>query len=340
MPAQSRVLRSVDKEICPGDETFARDVIEGLTRAPKSLPCKYFYDEEGSRLFQQITELPEYYLTRCESEILQNNRRELAALLAGGRFNLVELGAGDGRKTKVLLEEFLDDGLDFCYVPIDICEAAIKDLIGNLKQCWAHRPSEGLTAEYFEGLRWLSERKEQRNLVLFLGSNIGNFSQAGMRVFLRNVRGALNEGDLLLIGFDLIKDIPLIEKAYNDSQGITAQFNLNLLHRINRDLGGNFRTDRFRFFSRFDRFSGAVESYLISGQKQVVEVERLHCSFFFEDGEPIHTERSQKYLEAEVVRLARETGFTVIRQMKDQRGYFLDSLWQAGTPERLPGPVA
>ena len=305
-------------------------MLEGLSRTPKSLPCKYFYDEAGSRLFRQITELPEYYLTRCESEILRDNRRELAALLAGARFNLVELGAGDGRKTRVLLEQFIEDGLDFRYVPIDICEAAVRELIGNLKQSWSHLPCEGLAAEYFEGLRWLSERKEQRNLVLFLGSNIGNFSQAGMRVFLRNVREALNEGDLLLIGFDLIKDVPLIEKAYNDSPGITAQFNLNLLHRINRDLGGNFRTDRFRFLSRFDHSSGAVESYLISGRKQVVEVERLQRSFFFEDGEPIHTERSQKYLESEVVRLAQETGFTVVRQMKDQQGYFLDSLWEAG----------
>ena len=321
-----------DNEICTDDGAFARDVIEGLTQTPKSLPCKYFYDEEGSRLFRLITELPEYYLTRCEFEILQNNRQDLAALLAGARFNLVELGAGDGRKTRVLLEQFLEDGLDFRYVPIDICEAAVTDLIENLKQSWDHLPCEGLTAEYCEGLRWLSERKEQRNLVLFLGSNIGNFSQAGMRVFLRNVREALNEGDFLLIGFDLVKDIPLIEKAYNDSRGITAQFNLNLLQRINRDLGGSFRTDRFRFFSHFDRSSGAVESYLISARKQVVEVERLNRAFSFEDGEPIHTERSQKYLESEVVRLAQETGFTVVRQMKDQQDYFLDSLWQAGTP--------
>jgi dimethylhistidine N-methyltransferase len=330
MPAQDRMLRQMDKEISTGNGGFARDVLEGLTRTPKSLPSKYFYDEEGSRLFRQIMELPEYYLTRCESEILQNHRQELAGLLAGGRFNLVELGAGDGRKTKVLLEHFLDEELDFRYVPIDICEAAVKDLVGNLKQCWAHLSSVGLTAEYFEGLRWLSERKEQRNLVLFLGSNIGNFNQDEMRVFLHNVREALNEGDFLLIGFDLIKDVPLIEKAYNDSQGITAQFNLNLLRRINRELGGNFRPDRFRFFSQYDRFSGAVVSYLISGRKQIVEVERLNRSFTFEDGEPILTERSQKYLELEVVRLAQETGFAVVRQMKDQRGYFLDSLWQAG----------
>ncbi len=283
--------------------------------------------------------MPEYYLTRCESEILQTYRSELASLFAGVRFNLVELGAGDGRKTKLLLEHFLGAGLDFRYVPIDICEAAVNELIGNLKQCWAHLPSEGLTAEYFEGLRWLSARKGPRKLVLFLGSNIGNFSQDEMRVFLRNLREALNEGDLLLIGFDLIKSVPLIEKAYNDSQGITAQFNLNLLRRINRDLGGNFRIEGFRFFSHFDRSSGAVLSYLISGRKQVVDVERLKRAFHFEDGEPIHTERSQKFLDSEVVRLAQETGFAVVRQRKDQRGYFLDSLWQAGEQEMEDGRV-
>ena len=126
MSSQSRMPRLAEKEIHPGDETFARDVLEGLARTPKSLPSKYFYDEEGSRLFQQITELPEYYLTRCESEILREHRPELAASLAGDRFNLVELGAGDGRKTKVLLEHFLKGGLDFRYVPIDICEAAVR----------------------------------------------------------------------------------------------------------------------------------------------------------------------------------------------------------------------
>ncbi len=337
MPVQDRILRLTEKEVSAGNGAFERDVLEGLSRAPKSLPSRYFYDDEGSRLFKQITELPEYYLTRCESEILQTYRSKLASLLAGVRFNLVELGAGDGRKTKLLLEHFLGAGLDFRYVPIDICESAVNDLIGNLKQHWAHLPSEGLAAEYFEGLRWLSERKEQRSLVLFLGSNIGNFSQDEMRVFLRNLREALNEGDLLLMGFDLIKSVPLLEKAYNDSRGITAQFNLNLLRRINRDLGGNFRPEGFRFFSHFDRFSGAIESYLISERRQAVEVERLNRAFHFEDGEAIHTERSQKFLESEVVRLAQETGFTVVRQMKDPQGYFLDSLWQAGERKKEEG---
>jgi L-histidine Nalpha-methyltransferase len=324
--------QSGNRELVAGYGNFGQDVLQGLSRKPKSLPCKYFYDEEGSRLFRRITELPEYYLTRCEFEILRNHGSELAALLAGGRFNLVELGAGDGRKTRVLLKQFLDDGLDFCYIPIDICEAALRGLIGDLKQCWAQLDSEGLAAEYLEGLRRLSTLDDHRNLVLFLGSNIGNFDPVEMQVFLRNIREALNEGDLLLIGFDLRKEIPLIEKAYNDSQGLTAQFNLNLLHRINRELGGNFRADRFRFFSHFDIFSEAVESYLVTNQDQVVEVERLNRSFFFEAGESIHTERSHKFLESEAVRLAEETGFTVLREWKDHRGYFLDSLWQAGHP--------
>jgi L-histidine Nalpha-methyltransferase len=325
--------QSGNKELVAGYGNFGQDVLQGLARKPKSLPCKYFYDEVGSRLFQRITELPEYYLSRCEFEILRNHGPELAALLAGGRFNLVELGAGDGRKTRVLLKQFLDDGLDFCYIPIDICEAAVRGLIGALKECWAQLGCEGLVAEYFDGLRRLSTLDEHRNLVLFLGSNIGNSNPAEMRVFLHNVRESLNEGDLLLIGFDLIKDIPLIEKAYNDSQGITAQFNLNLLHRINRELGGNFRADRFRFFSHFDPFSGAVESYLISDRRQRVDVGLLNQSFHFEAGEQIHTERSQKFLESEVVRLAEETGFKAVLQMKDHQGYFLDSLWQAGTPD-------
>ena len=285
-PADSRMIQPAKKEILTDDGAFARDVEEGLSRAPKSLPSRYFYDEAGSRLFQQITELPEYYLTRCEFEILRDHGRGLSALLAGGPFHLVELGAGDGRKTKVLLEHFLQGGLNFRYIPIDICEAAVSGLIGSLRRGWPRLDCQGMVAEYFEGLRRLSALNERRNLVLFLGSNIGNFTRAGMRVFLNHLREALNESDLLLIGFDLIKDIPLIEKAYNDSRGITAQFNLNLLERINRELGGNFRIDRFRFDSRFDFLSGAIESYLISDRRQQVESERLNRVFSFEAGEP------------------------------------------------------
>jgi L-histidine N-alpha-methyltransferase len=328
MTAHYQVLQTQDVQISESHEAFALDVLIGLAQAPKSLPSKYFYDEEGSKLFQQITELPEYYLTQCESEIFHSKKEEIARLINGRRFNLVELGAGDGRKTKILLEHFLQAGLDFRYVPIDICEAAVKGLIGGLNKHLPKVPLEGLVADYCDGLKWLSTMNGHRNVVLFLGSSIGNFSYSETREFLYGLWNALEDGDYLLIGFDLKKDIQLLERAYNDSKDVTARFNLNLLHRINRELGGNFSTDQFQHYSSYNAVSGAIESYLISRQEQVVDIEALNQSFSFEAWEPIHTEYSYKYLESDIASLAEETGFTIVAQLKDPKGYFVDSAWQ------------
>jgi L-histidine N-alpha-methyltransferase len=264
MTVQYQILKSEDIEVSDSHEAFALDVLLGLSQDPKSLPSKYFYDEQGSKLFQQITELPEYYLTRCESEILHGKKKEIAQLIDNNQFNLVELGAGDGRKTKILLQHFLAAGLDFRYVPIDICEAAVKGLIGGLDRHLPELSIEGLVADYCDGLEWLSTMNGDRNVVLFLGSSIGNFSHDEAREFLHSLWNALEDGDYLLIGFDLKKDIQLLERAYNDSRDVTAQFNLNLLRRINRELGGDFNADQFQYHSFYNTLSGAIESYLIS----------------------------------------------------------------------------
>jgi L-histidine N-alpha-methyltransferase len=328
MPAKYQVLQPHDVRISESHEVFALDVLIGLSQTPKSLPSKYFYDEEGSKLFQQITKLSEYYLTGCEFEIFQDKKGEIAGLIGGSQFNLVELGAGDGRKTKILLEHFLKAGLDFRYVPIDICEAALEGLIGGLDKHSPGLPIEGLVADYCDGLKWLCNMNKHRNVVLFLGSSIGNFSHSEAREFLYGLWNALEDGDYLLIGFDLKKDIQLLERAYNDSQSVTAQFNLNLLHRINRELGGNFDTDQFQYYSSYNALSGAMESYLISRQEQVVDIEALNQSFAFEAWEPVHTEYSYKYLESDIASLAEETGFTIIAQLMDSKQYFVDSVWQ------------
>ncbi|HVX64539.1 MAG TPA: L-histidine N(alpha)-methyltransferase, partial [Pirellulales bacterium] len=187
---------------------FARDVLAGLSRRPKSLSSMYFYDEKGSRLFQQITELDEYYLTGAEREILQTHCSRLAERLSAGSFRLVELGAGDGRITKVLLRHFVERGLQFEYVPVDICEEAVVGLTDSLRPLAAESKMrvDGMAAEYFEALAALSQREPQPTCVLFLGSNLGNFQPAGARRFLSGVRQTLRPGDRLLIGLDLKKD--------------------------------------------------------------------------------------------------------------------------------------
>lgn len=322
--------------INPGDfasrfgnrQTFALDVLVGLSDSRKTLPSKYMYDEEGSRLFTRITNLPEYYLTECEQETLERNRGRIAEYVADSPFNLVELGSGDGRKTRILIEHFLDRDMDFRYVPIDISQSAMEELMTHLRGEYPSLSVEGLVSDYFAGLKWLTNRHQRKNLVLFLGSNIGNFDSGRSRFFLRHLWNSLRDGDNLLIGFDYKKDIELLEAAYNDKQGVTAEFNLNLLRRINRELGGQFDVSKFRHFGTYDVFSGAMESYLVSLEQQEVFIEAIGRSFTFGPWEPIHTEYSYKYLESDVDKLARDTGFAVREHLYDSRKYFIDSIWE------------
>jgi dimethylhistidine N-methyltransferase len=315
-----------------GRQQFARDVLLGFFSSPKSLPSRHFYDEEGNRLFQKIMDLPEYYLTDCELDILETHKGRIAEGIGGKAFNLVELGAGDGKKTRVLLRHLTGLGLDFRYVPIDICQPALVQLIEDCERDLPRMSIEGLVSEYFDGLVWISGLNDRRNVVLFLGSNIGNFNASEARVFLRSLWSSLNHGDLALVGFDLKKDIELLMRAYNDPRGVTAQFNLNLLRRINRELGGDFDIESFEHYSTYDVLSGAMESYLLSRTRQRVFIDALKMSFAFEEWEPIHTEVSHKYLPGEISSMASETGFEIVDEMKDRRGWFVDSLWRVRKP--------
>jgi len=273
-------------------------------------------------------DLPEYYLTRCEFELLDRHKASIAELIGDEPFYLVELGAGDGKKTRVLLKHFLDQGLNFHYVPIDICEAALASLCDGMDEYCPPLRVEGLVSEYFDGLKWLSGVNGHRTLVLFLGSNIGNFSAHDAGVFLRSLWNALNDGDCVLIGFDLKKDIEQVTRAYNDSQGVTAEFNLNLLRRINRELGGHFDLDQFMFYSTYNVRIEAVESFLISLTAQTVYIEALDERFSFDAWEAVHTEFSHKYLESDIEGMARDTGFEVVAHFFDSKRYFTDSLWR------------
>ncbi len=309
-------------------DSFALDVLVGLSESPKQLPSKYFYDDRGSELFQKIMESPDYYLTDCEFDILANQQSEFADLIKGETFNLVELGAGDGRKTSLLIDYFLQQNSEFQYVPIDISEGAMRYLTRLLDQKFPALKTKGIIAEYFQGLKWLQANNQRRNMVLFLGSNLGNFNKAQSKSYLRSLWNTLNDGDYVVIGFDLKKDIELMLKAYNDSAGITREFNLNLLTRINRELGGNFDLSKFRHYSTYDVFSGAMESYLVSLEHQNVFIETIGQIFSFEAWEPIHTEFSYKYLESDIQELADSTGYTIVKQLYDSKHYFVDSIWR------------
>lgn len=309
-------------------DAFALDVLVGLSSQRKKLSSKYFYDSRGSELFQQITRLPEYYLTAAEREIITLHRDRIADSVERTPFNLIELGAGFSDKTTTLLRHFHARGLDFQFVPIDISESATHQLVVTLEKQLPECAVHGLVGDYFDGIKWLNNRHRRTNLVLFLGSSIGNFTHAEACFFLRNLWNSLNDGDLLLIGFDLKKDIDLLLKAYNDPMGITRAFNLNILERINRELGGRFEIEKFRHFGTYDVFSGGMESYLVSVTRQTVFVETIGRSFAFEPWEPIHTEYSYKYLLSDIETLAAETGYEILDHLPDSRQWFVDSLWK------------
>lgn len=308
---------------------FAQDVLHGLSMPRKRLPCKYLYDDAGSRLFSQIMDLAEYYLARCEVEIFETRGAELMDFFADPPLNLVELGAGDGTKTRVLIEHIRHRETDFTYVPIDISRAAVSGISDRFGRWFPGLRTRGITADYLEGLKWLSGQNHCRNIVLFLGSTVGNFSPRGREEFLKNLRASVNAGDWLLIGFDLVKDIDVMIRAYNDARGVTAAFNKNILIRMNRELGANFDPGRFRFYSTWDVDACAVQSYLVSTCAQEVYISSLGRGFDVSAWEAIHTESSYKFTRQQTRELAAKTGFAVAVELTDNAEYFMDALWRA-----------
>jgi len=321
---------NTDDRTGPANErdTFARDIMAGLSSGRKSIPAAYHYDAEGSRLFKRITELPEYYLTRCEIDALERNREKIAALMRDDFVNLIEFGPGDGCKTGNLIRHFLDQRVKFRYVAMDISVTALKQLAEDYRLRFPGLPVDCLVADYYSNRRMLKEHYRERNLALFLGSSIGNLNPVQTRKFLHSLRRDLNDGDMIIIGFDLVKKAELIRKAYNDSQGVTAAFNFNLLERINRELGGNFEVSRFRYVGEYDPDDSVVRSYLISLADQEVCISRIERSFHFNAEEPIHTEDSYKYRESDIEELAAQNGFHVRDHLYDSKGYFIVSIWE------------
>lgn len=315
------------------DEAFKTDVQVGLSLNKKKISPKYFYDDRGSELFNQITRHPDYYLTQCELEILNRYKKSLAELLNYEEINLIELGPGEGIKSKLLLEEFLSAKMEITYTPIDISLKYLEKPLEKLSASLPKLKIKPINSDYFNTTAWLNVTSRQRNLVLFLGSSIGNFDHAETQAFLKHLRHVLNPGDLVLIGFDLLKDIKTLIRAYDDSDGITRKLNFNLLRRINEELHADFNIDKFCHYNTFNVDNHAMESYLVSLEPQKVTVGALDQSFNFSSFEAIHVESSHKYHLAQIEHYAATSGFKVIQHFLDSRKYFADSLWEvAGVP--------
>jgi dimethylhistidine N-methyltransferase len=311
-------------------DAFAKDVRAGLSATPKFLSSKYFYDAAGTRLFQEIMKLPEYYLTRAEFEVFEDNKDAILAAF-GASFDIIELGAGDGAKTAVLLEHFLRRGADFSYSPVDISQEAIDVLTANFRQKFPDLSIKPKLGDYFQTLQSLETNRRRPKILLFLGSNIGNFPGEQSLDFFRRLRGVMSGADLLFVGFDLQKDPRVILPAYDDAQGVTAAFNLNLLRRINRELGADFAVGQFSHYAVYHPTDGAARSFLLSREEQTVRIEALQQSFRFAQWEPIFMEISQKYRLDSIAELARASGFRVKQNFYDSRRYFVDSLWSPGS---------
>ena len=311
------------------ETAFAEDTYKGLTTYPKYLLSKYIYDEKGDRLFQQIMDMPEYYLTSCEFDILKINAESIAkSFSSSSGFDLIELGAGDGKKTKVILKELVDKDFQFNYLPVDISQHVLDELESSLKKEIPQVKVKVQQGTYFKTLEKLSEYNTRKKVILVLGSNIGNLSHKEAINFLKNIANAMSDEDMLFMGFDQKKHPQRILDAYNDKAGITEAFNKNLLFRINSELEGNFDPDQFLHWETYDPETGTAKSFLVSKIDQQVSIKKLGLDVNFEAWESIHTEISQKYDDSVVKWLADEAGLNVETAFSDQENCYKNYIFR------------
>ena len=303
---------------------FDKDVYKGLTDFPKHLSSKYFYDAKGDGLFQEIMAMPEYYLTNSEYKILDKFKDEIcrAFFKDSNEFDLIELGAGDGKKTKILLRQLAAEGVPFQYVPIDISENALNQLEESISNELPSVKVMPLQGTYFETLEQLCTMQHRRKVIMFLGSNIGNLLHPQAVEFLMSIQELMNDDDLFFIGFDQKKDPQTILNAYNDSAGITERFNKNLLARINNELDANFDLDKFLHWEVYDPETGTAKSYLVSKENQTIHINGLDLTVAFKAWETIHTEISQKYDDNVVSWLADKAGMQISRIFSDENKFY------------------
>jgi len=317
------------KTLAPLNTTFANEVIAGLSAGSKYLSSKWFYDEIGDDLFNKITALDEYYLTRTEKEIISKYAQAIAnyALEAGKPIEIIELGGGDGSKAIQLLAGFQGHLEKVSYKPLDISKNALDFLQSNVHDAYPTLVIEPLEADFFSA-NWLQPATEPvTRLLLFLGSTVGNFEEGVWQGLIAHLTKDLQAGDFFLAGFDMLKEPSVIEAAYNDGQGVTKAFNLNLLNRINRELGANFNVESFYHHSFFNAGKQRAESYLISSQAQTVHFEALNFEVYFYPWEAIHTEISRKFALHEIEVLAKANNCAILNQFSDAKNWFIDSLW-------------
>jgi dimethylhistidine N-methyltransferase len=297
---------------------FEADILDGLRSIPKSVPAKYFYDAAGSRLFERITELPEYYPTRCEMHILRRQTGEIAKLIPEGAA-LVEFGSGSSKKARILLGGAAPKLA--AYVPVDICGEMIEQEAAELRPDFPRLKVLPVTADICKPFALPEEAKVAPARVgFFPGSTIGNFEPHEAAGFLQNAANILGRGAILLVGADLIKSVEVLNAAYNDAEGVTAQFNLNLLARINRELGGTFRLDSFEHHAFYNRERHRIEMHLASLKRQRVKI--AGEAIDFRAGETIHTENSYKYSVESLAALARGVGWLPLMAWTDSQRYF------------------
>ncbi len=300
---------------------FAKDVLKGLNSTPKRLSSVYFYDERGSQLFEEICKLEEYYLTRKETEILQRSAAEIISKLPHNT-HLIELGSGSSTKTRILLEAALASFSQTQYSPIDVSAEILTDTVNSLNQRYPELQLEAVAGRYEFGMEYILKNSTSSNCIMWLGSSMGNLTRVESAHFLREVRKNIGDQDCLLLGIDLRKEREILEPAYDDARGVTADFNLNLLDRLNTELGGTFERNNFHHQAVYNMEEGRIEMYLVSDVDQKVEIKNIGVSISFEKDEKILTEYSYKYSHTEINALAEASGFILEQQWLDEEGWF------------------
>jgi len=296
------------------------DLIAGLTQEQKTIPCHYLYDDRGSEIFEQICELPEYYPTRTEAQILRENGRAIAQTT--GNCELIELGSGSSTKTRLLFDAYAALGEPLYYIPIDVSAGILETSAQQLLADYPRLKIHGLIGTYQQALQHLPPSPLSKRMVFFLGSSLGNFAPEQCREIFRDVRDALHPGDYFLLGLDLQKSKSILEPAYDDSQGVTAEFNYNLLDHLNRRFQGNFNRQYFRHWTFYNSELGQIETYLRSTRPQTVQLKALDLTVDFTAGETIHTEISRKFNLQEMDQELSQAGLKVLNTYTDPQDWF------------------
>lgn len=313
-------LEFIEVPVTRQEESLPAEVAIGLSQPQKTLPSRLFYDRRGSELFERITGLPEYYPTRTEQWILDCYASDILERV-GDDLAMVEFGSGSSCKTRTLIEAALARQSSLVYVPIDISAEFLRASSQQLLHEYDRLQVKAVAAEYFDSMSKLPKHDGPR-LFLFLGSNVGNFDREESVVFLRGIRRQMAPYDRLMMGVDLVKDVSVLEAAYNDSAGVTEAFNKNLLVRINNELGGHFDLELFDHWAPFVEEESRIEMRLVSRESQVVPIDGLDRAFSFREGEYIHTENSYKYTLSSVDELCEQAGMALMEDWKDPNGWF------------------